>query len=89
MQMSCKDIVRRIIALYNQSGDVEPVQYVHGQPRLLQDTERSEIATILELQRELYLKTGTWAGISSTIRQMGFIRKKIRHVAMQQSELSS
>ena len=107
-QMSCKDIadilyihistVRRIIALYNQSGDVEPVQYVHGPHRLLQDTERSEIATILvanpaiyldELQRELHLKTGTWASISivfRTIRQMGFTRKKIRHVAMQQSE---
>ena len=107
-QMSCKDIadifhihistVRRIIALYNQCGDVEPVQHVHGPHRLLQDIERSEIATILvanpaiyldELQQELYSKTGTWASISTvfrTIRQMGFTRKKIRHVAIQQSE---
>ena len=107
--MSCKDIadilyihnltVRRIIALYNLSGDVEQVQYVHGPHRLLQYTERREIATPLvanpaihldELQEELYAKTGTWASISTvfrTIRQMGFTGKIIRHVLTTQTHL--
>ena len=90
--------VTRIIALFDTSGDVAPVSYKHGPKHMLGQPEESSILESLmatpgiylnELQQELYRSTGTWASISTifrTIRRLGFTRKRLRHVAMQQSE---
>ena len=90
--------VRRIIGLYNQSSDVNPISYVRGPQKMLQDVEKTSLLESLmanpaiyldELQQELFVNTGTWASISTvfrTIRRMGFTRQKLRHIANQQSE---
>ena len=90
--------VRRIIALYDSTSNVAPQEYRHGPRRLLRHAERSSIVEAIlskpgayldELQQELYNSTGTWASISTifrSIQQLGFTRKKLRRVAIQQSE---
>ena len=75
--------VRRIIGLYNQSGDVSPITYIRyhlyicGPQRMLQDVEKTSLLESLmanpamyldELQQELFVNTGTWASISTVFR---------------------
>lgn len=91
--------VRRIIAQYDSTGDVAPRSYRHGpMPMLRKPEEFSIVESILanpgtyleELQEELYKNTGTWASVSTicrAIHRLGFTRKKLRHLAIQQSEL--
>ena len=90
--------VRRIINLFDTSGDVAPVSYKPGPKRMLSEPEEYTIIELLlanpgiyldELQQELYQSTGTWASISTifrTIHRLDFTRKKLRHVALQQSD---
>ena len=90
--------VRRIIALYDSTGDVAPLEYRHGPTRMLGQAEESSIvgailakpgAYLDELQHELFKTTGISASVSTifrSIHRLGFTRKKLRHVAMQQSE---
>ena len=91
--------VRRIITLYDQHGDVAPIKYKHGPKNMLGHQEEDIIIELLmsnpaiyldELQQEIYQSTGTWASISKifrTIHRLGFTRKKLRHVAMQRSDV--
>ena len=91
--------VRRILTRYNQCGDVSPESYQHGPERMLGTPEECCIIESLmanpsiylsELQQDLFNTTGIWASTSTifrTIRRLGFTRKKLRHVAIQQSEL--
>ena len=90
--------VRRIIALYDSTGDVAPLEYRHGPRRMLGQAEESSIVEAIlakpgayldELQHELFKTTGTSASVNTifrSIHRLGFTRKKLRHVAMQQSE---
>ena len=92
--------VRRIIISYDSSGDVSPVTYHHGPRKMLGEPEELCIVESLlatpsiyldELQQELFQSAGTWASISTifrTIRRLGITRKRLRHVAMQRSDVS-
>ena len=87
---------RRIIERYEQSGDVSPRDGRRGPMRSLQVREECSIVDSLlnqpgiyleELQHELFRKTGTMVSISTifrTVRRLGFTRKMLRHVVMQQ-----
>ena len=91
--------VRKIIISYDSSGDVSPVTYHHGPWKMLGEPEELCIVESLlatpsiyldELQQELFQSAGTWASISTifrTIRRLGFTRKRLRHVAMQRSDV--
>jgi len=66
--------VRRIIILYNSSGDVSPVSYQHCPRKMLREPEGIYIVESLlanpgiyleELQQEFFQSTGTWASIST------------------------
>ena len=95
--------VRRIITLYDQHGDVAPIKYKHGPKNMLGHQEEDTIIELLmtiaqpyiyldELQQEIYRSTGTWSSIGTifrTIHCLGFTRKKLRHVAMQRSDVKS
>lgn len=88
--------VQRIVAKFDQTGDVSPRNGTRGPRRTLQEREEFSIVENLlskpgiyleELQQELFKSTGTLASVSTifrTIHRLGFTRKKIRHIAMQQ-----
>ena len=82
--------------LYNSSGDVSPVSYHHGPRKMLREPEEFCIVESLlanpgtiyleELQPEFFQSTSSWASIR-TICQLNFTRNRLRHVAMQQSDV--
>ena len=86
------------ISLIYTSGDVAPVSYKPGPKRMLSEPEQYTVIELLlanpgiyldELQQELHQSTGTWASISTifhTLRRLDFTRKRLRHVALQQSD---
>ena len=90
---------RRIISRYDAHGDISPVAYSHGPLKKLGDPEELCIVESLlanpamylsELQEELFQTTGLKVSISTifrTVRRLGFTRKKLRNVALQQSEV--
>ena len=90
--------VRRIITQFDTYGDVAPASYKHDPNRMLGQQDEDTIIELLmdnpamyldELQQELHQSTGTWTSISTifrTIRRLGFTRKMLRHIAMQQSD---
>ena len=91
--------IRRILKLYD-SSDIAPKQYQHGPARMLGETEKECIVfTVLsnpgiyldELQRKLHAENGTSASISTicrTLNTLGFTRKKLSYVALQQDEIA-
>ena len=91
--------IKRIVNQYNATGDVSPAIYQHGPKKMLGEPEELCIVESLlanpgiylnELQQELFRSTGTSVSISTifrTIRWLGFTRKKLRHVAMQPSDV--
>ena len=90
--------VRRIIRLFDTTGDIAPVSYKPGPKCMLSEPEQYTIIELLlanpgiyldELQQELHQSTGTWASISTifgTLRRLDFTRKRLRHVALQRSD---
>ena len=91
--------VRRIVKLYNITGDVLPQPQQHGPCRLLKEEEETAIMEILvetpgvyldEVQNELYRRSSvlvSLATICKTIRRLGFTRKVISHIVQAQDEL--
>ena len=87
---------RRILFKFHQTGTVSPKNGRRGPQKILKKREESRIITILldnpgiylkELQQELFRNTGTLASTSMifrTICRLGFTRKRIRYVIMQQ-----
>ena len=90
--------VRRYVAKFNQCGDVQPQKHRHGPQALLGELEQlilvrlfSENPTIYlyEIKQELEKMFGVSVCVSTickTIKLMGFTRKTIHHIALQQSE---
>ena len=90
--------VRRIVKLFLNTGDVEPSSRKNGPDRLISEFDELVLVQCVsekpsmylhELQNELFCATGTWvdcATVCRTLKRLGFSRKKIRYVALQQSE---
>ena len=90
---------RRIVNKFNWSGDISPRNGRRGPRRLLQAREEFSLVDSLldspgiylqELQNKLFRNTGVMASISTilrTIRRLGFTRKMLRHVVMQQDAI--
>lgn len=91
--------VRRYVSLFYQTGDVQPKEHRNGPHRLLDEFEQLVLVQILgenpsiylyEIQQEMESRFGVNVSVSTlckTIKIMGFTRKKIHHIALQQSEL--
>ena len=91
--------VRRYLEKFNQTGDIQPIQYTHGPQPLLGLFEQIILVRLIsennsiyqsEIKQELEQSFGVPVSASTicrTVRKMGFTRKKIHHIALQQSEL--
>ncbi len=94
----CAKTVKRVVERFLSTGDVKPLPKRNGPDRVLSEFEEVLIVQrvfekpsmyLYELQHELLSSTGTWvdcATICRTLKRLGFSRKKIRYVALQQSE---
>ena len=90
--------VRRYVAMFYQTGDIQPKEHRNGPQPLLGEFEQlilvrllSENASIYlyEVKHELELMFGVSVSVSTickTLRRMGFTRKAMHHIALQQSE---
>uniref|UniRef100_A0A1X7TP35 Paired domain-containing protein n=1 Tax=Amphimedon queenslandica TaxID=400682 RepID=A0A1X7TP35_AMPQE len=93
-----RSTVKRIIKLYHQTGDVSPCTHQSGPPRMLREAEIEFIVSVMlinpsiyldELKRKLCAATGCDASIATicrTLNRIGFTRKKIQYIALQQDE---
>lgn len=91
--------VRRILKLFNTTGDVKPKDYHHGPMRLLGDFEQLTLLRLIlerpgiylhEIQAELYSMFEVQVSVPTickTLRHMGCTRQVIRHIAAQRSEV--
>ena len=92
--------VSRYIELYQSTGDVQPTVQRHGPERVLSELEQITVIQSLiakpgmfltELQQRLNDLTGTWVHLSTicrTVHRLGFMRKRLQHIAFQRSEES-
>ena len=90
--------VRRYVDLYMSTGGVEASEYRHGPQQLLSDFEQLTVLQSLvnkptiyleELQKDLNEATGTsvsLATICRTVHRLGFTRKRVKKIALQQSD---
>lgn len=90
--------VRRYVTKFYQTGDIQPKEHRNGPQALLGDFEKIILVRLLsenpsiylyELQQELERMFGVSISVSTickTVRSMGFTRKAIHHIALQQSE---
>lgn len=88
-----------LVDIFLSTGDVKPLPKKNGPDRTLSDYEELLVVQCIiekpstylyELQNELVTTTGTWvdcATICRTLKRLGFSHKKIRYVALQQSEV--
>ena len=91
--------VRRYETQFYQTGDILPKEHRNGPERLLDDFGQIILVRILaenptiylyEIQEELESVFGVSVSVSTickTLKWIGFTRKKIHHIAIQQSEL--
>lgn len=91
--------VRRYTTKFYQTGDIQPKEHKSGPQCLLGEFEQLVLVQILsenpsvylyEIQQELERISGVSVSpstICKTIKFMGFTRKTIHHIAIQQSEL--
>jgi len=91
-------MVRRIIKLFKDTGDVEPTKQCHEPERRLDALEEMTLIQYLmvnpsayldELQMELQDRTGVAVSVATvcrTLHRLGLTRKKLRHVVMCRSE---
>ena len=90
--------VRRYVELYYSTGDVECKKQTTGPTCLLNDFEQITVLQSLiakpniylyEVQEQLFNATGTWVSLSTicrTVHKLGFTRKKLTKIAIQQSD---
>ena len=90
--------VRRYVALFFSTGNVDPEKQRHGPQCLLSDFEQTIVLQwlienpsiyLIELQKKLFDTTGTWvhqSTICRTIHYLGFTRKKLQCIAYGRSE---
>ena len=90
--------VQRYLELFHSTGSVDPKKPKPGPGELLNELVQFSILRYLihspklqlqEFQEKLFQKTGSWASTSTicrTIKEHGFTRKKVQHIALQQSE---
>ncbi len=91
--------VRRMVKLFNTTGDVKPKDYHHGPMRLLGDFEQLTLLRLIleypgiylhEIQAELYKVFEVQVSVPTickTLHYMGCTRQVIRHIAAQRSEV--
>ena len=91
--------VRRYVTKFYQTGDIQPKEHRNGPERLLGDFEQIILVQVLSENPSIYLYevqehlegvfgvTISVSTICKTLKWMGFTRKKIHHIAIQQSEL--
>ena len=84
---------------FYQTGDIQPKEHRNGPERLLGDFEQIILVQVLSENPSIYLYevqehlegvfgvTISVSTICKTLKWMGFTRKKIHHIAIQQSEL--
>ena len=90
--------VRRYVAKFNQTGDIQPKKHRNGPQPLLGDFEQLILVRLLsenpsiylyELKYELECMFGVSISVSTickALKWMGFTRKAMHHIALQQSE---
>ena len=91
--------VRRYLDQFNQTGDVQPQKYRHGpQPifgefeqiliiRLISDNTSIYLYEVKQKLEQLFGVPVSESTICRTVKKLGFTRKKIHYIALQQSEL--
>ena len=94
----CEKSVQRYLALFYATGNVAPHDQKRGPDKKLTEFELFTILQSLiikptsflcEIQQQLLCSTGKWVHASTicrTIREQGLTRKKVRTIALQQSE---
>ena len=94
----CEKSVQRYLALFHATGGVDPQVQKRGPDKCLTEFELFTILQSLiikptsflcEIQHQLLCSTGKWVHASTicrTIKQQGLTRKKVRTIALQQSE---
>jgi transposase len=90
--------VRRYVAKFYQTGDIQPKEHKNGPQQLLGEFEQIILVRLLsenpsiylyEVKQELERMFGVSVSVSTifkTLRLIGFTRKAMHHVALQQSE---
>ena len=90
--------VRRYIALFQRTGDVQPVSQCHGPQKLLGDFEQFVLLRLIlenpgiylhEVQAKLLARFGVTVGVATicrTLKFMGCTRQVIQHIPVQRSE---
>ena len=90
--------VRRYIAQFRHTGDIQPATQRHGPPKLLGDFEQLVLLRIImenpgiylhEIQDRLFTIFGVNVGISTickTLKFMGCSRQVIQHIPVQRSD---
>ena len=91
--------VRRYLDLFHHTGDILPIDSVHGPRRLLGDHEQLILLHLIisrpgiylhELQAEIWSKFGVMVSASTicrTLKFMGCTRQSMHHVAIQRSDM--
>ena len=94
----CEKSVQRYLAIFHATGNVSPHEQKRGPEKSLTDFELFTILQSLiikptsflcEIQHQLLQSTGKWVHASTicrTIKEQGLTYKKVRTVAIQQSE---
>ena len=90
--------VHRYTSRFYASGSVSPTQYHHGPEKLLDELKQIKVMQCLldnpsmyltELRNALFEASGRDVHLSTicrTVHRLGFIRQKLRKVALQRSE---
>ena len=92
--------VRRLVTLFQQTGDIKPKSYRHGSPKLMGDHEQLLLLKLIlsypgiymylhEIQAKLTATlrvTISPATICSTSKFIGCTRQVLQHIALQQDE---
>ena len=94
----CEKSVQRYLALFHATGGVDPMVQKRGPDKCLTEFELFTILQSLiikptsflcEIQHQLLCSTGKWVHTSTichTIKEQGLTRKRVRTIALQQSE---